>query len=273
MFRQELARPLRYLADKVVDVLMYIAISSVIASIPYLVLPTLPPGLVFLSVGVAAFAGMLLVFLLTPYLDRLLAKRRGMKKITEIEKEQGFELCAKRDEPIISTLLKDAKDNSQVWVLGRDCSRWLDEFADRIGEYVSEPRNLSFTFILAAAPKEANSIQLAEDATLIDRQSPEARNKCLQKFNSMRKGLGNKAGKVRLGIYDLPPLHSMTVINPDTKDEQIVVNHYLYDIDALERPTLVLRKSQLPEQLRGIFGRYHKSIKYAKDKATFRDGF
>jgi hypothetical protein len=72
----KLARPIRYFGDKVVDVLMYIVISSVIASVPYLILPALSPGFIFLTVGVGAGVGMILVYLLTPYVDRLVEKRR-----------------------------------------------------------------------------------------------------------------------------------------------------------------------------------------------------
>lgn len=187
----------------------------------------------------------------------------------EIKKQLGFEFCAKRELPSIDMLLKDAKENGQVWVMGRDCSHWLNGFRERIEEYV-RVRKLSFTFLLAA--QGTQSIQLAEDAKLISRQSPEARNDCVETFNSIRKSLGNNADKLRLGIYDLPPVHSIVVIDADTEDEQIVVNHYLYDIDPLERPSLILKKTHLPDQLRVVFAQYHRSICHAMRNAKDEEG-
>jgi len=59
-----------------VDVLMYTFISSAIASIPYYILPTLSPSFVFPIVALAAVVGMILVWVLAPYVDRLIMKRR-----------------------------------------------------------------------------------------------------------------------------------------------------------------------------------------------------
>ena len=53
---------------------MYIAISSIIAAIPFLVLPTMSPGLVFLSVALAAFAGIILMKFISPRLRNKIAK-------------------------------------------------------------------------------------------------------------------------------------------------------------------------------------------------------
>jgi len=189
--------------------------------------------------------------------------------VPKVEEELGFELCARRELPNIDMLLKDAKENGQVWVMGIDCSHWLTGFPEKIGELV-RVRNLSFTFLLAA--EGTQSIQLAEGAKLISPQSDVTHSRCVESFNSIRRGLGNDAHKLRLGIYDLPPVHSMVVVNANTEDEQIVVDHYLYNIDPLERPSLVLKRAHLSDQQRVVFDQYRKSIDHAMRNAKDQEG-
>jgi hypothetical protein len=193
-----------------------------------------------------------------------------MPSAPEIKKELGFALCARRELPNVHMLLKDAKENGQVWVMGIDCSHWLTGFPEKIAELV-RTRHLSFTFLLAA--EGTQSTQLAEGAELISPQSDVTHGRSVELFNSIRSGLGNNAHKLRLGIYDLPPVHSMVVINAeDTEDEQIVVDHYLYNIDPLERPSLVLKRTNLSDQQRVVFDQYHKSIEYVMRNAKDQEG-
>jgi hypothetical protein len=53
---------------------MYVVISSIIAAIPFLILPTMSPGLVFLSVAFAASVGIILVVFVWPRIRGTLGK-------------------------------------------------------------------------------------------------------------------------------------------------------------------------------------------------------
>jgi hypothetical protein len=188
----------------------------------------------------------------------------------EIKKELGFELRAKRDLPNIDMLLKDVKDNGHVWVMGIDCSQWLTGSPSRISKLVRD-RNLSFTFLLAA--QGTKNIKIAESAELISPQSDDTHSRNVKLFNSIRNTLGDNKHKFRLGVYDLPLVRSLTVLNANIEDEQIiVVDHYLYSVDPGVRPSLILKRAQLSDQLRDIFDQYRKSIDYVMRNTKDQDG-
>ena len=179
---------------------------------------------------------------------------------SEIEDERAFDLYRTRDSPDIETLLQDARSESTIWVMGIDCSYWLKTYPQKVREAVRD-RDLSFVFLIG---KEGSSdIKRAAEAGLISWASDAGIEGSKSEFRKLRDDLGEKSHKVRIGICDLPPAHSMVVINPDNPETEVIqVTHYLYETDPAQRPIMLLRRALLTTRQQTVFDQYHKSIEH-----------
>jgi hypothetical protein len=178
---------------------------------------------------------------------------------------QGLILRREEDRPKIEVLLNEAERHSTVWVMGVNSAKWLDDYAPIVREYVTgRDHDLSFIFLAA---KRDSMLEKALEAGLTNAESVDRIEHAKSLFQKMKSDLEKKekGDKIQLGIYDLPLIHSMVVVNPRTAAERIQVTHYLYntEIDWVSTPNLTLRRQLLTEPLQKVFDVYHESIEYA----------
>jgi len=190
------------------------------------------------------------------------------KTITAVSPEpqatQGLSLCREENRPQMEVLLNEAERNSTVWVMGIDCTYWLEDCRKKVKEYVTG-HDLSFIFLVA----KPDSVipKTASEAKLISLGSKGRIESSISLFQEMKSELKEKGAKIQLGIYDLPLVHSMVVVNPNTRAERIQVTHYLYKAPWVDRPNLTLRRQLLTNEQQGVFDGYHDSIWYALKNA------
>jgi hypothetical protein len=193
-------------------------------------------------------------------------------KLGTVNSEQkGLDLCREEDRPKIEALLNEAERHSTIWVLGIDCSDWLDDYRPKVKEYVTgHDHDLSIIFLVA----KPDSVIL-EKAIEAKIASPGAKGRIevsIALFQEMKSELREKGGKVQLGIYELPLVHSMVVVNPNTGVERIQVTPYLHKTDWADIPNLTLRKHLLTKAQQAVFDAYHDSIKRVLENAKDLDG-
>jgi hypothetical protein len=195
------------------------------------------------------------------------------KTITAVSPEsqatRGLDLCREEDHPKVEALLSEARSKSTVWVMGIDCAYWLDNCAEKVKKYVID-HDLSFIFLLSE--KNPATLDPTSKAGLISIKSKDTIDRSIEQFQTMKSELKEKGSKIQLGIYDLPLVHSMVVVNPDTDAERIQVTHYLYKTPWVDRPCLTLRRQFLTSGQQVVFDGYHGSIKYALDSAKDEEG-
>ena len=185
------------------------------------------------------------------------------------ELTQGLDLCRTMDLPEIEVLLKEARSKSEVWVMGIDCEHWLDNSPEKVKEYVTD-HDLSFIFLIAK--KDSPILRTAAEAGLISLKSEASIERSTAQFQKIKSELKEKGDKIRLGIYDLPLVHSMAVVNPNTDAERIQVTHYLYKADWVDLPNLSLNRQVLTRKQQIVFDKYHKSIEYVMSRAIDQEG-
>ncbi|MFH0847945.1 MAG: hypothetical protein V1857_00395, partial [archaeon] len=187
----------------------------------------------------------------------------------ERQETQGLDLCRTKDLPEIEVLLNEARAKSTVWIRGIDCAYWLDNCGEKVKKYVTD-HDLSFIFLLSK--KNRATLGSASKAGLISIKSEVTIDRSIVQFQMMKSELKEKGDKVRLGIYDLPLVHSIVVLNPNTDAERIQVTHYLYKGAWVDRPCLSLRRQFLTSGQQVVFDSYHDSIRYVLDNARDLDG-
>lgn len=252
-----MAKPVRYFVDKVVDVLMYIFISSAIAAIPYYALPNISANLLFPTIAIAAFVGMLSVYLLTPYFDRALARRRKAAEKQETES------------------LKNLTTSLQVY--GQEQLHELRGFLSKATQEVD--------FVGVGSEVVANNIDVImeriEHGATIRVILPAAQDKELMDRIEWTYGLSNLKGvidrtfqllldkrmelpSVDFGKLDvltnkiLFPVYGMILLDPNSDDAIIRVEIYLAGVDPSSRPILFVGKKEQPS----LFENYYKSYRY-----------
>jgi hypothetical protein len=186
---------------------------------------------------------------------------------------QGTILDPFEKRPTIERLLEDAKDGSEVWVLGIDCGSWPVGLFENMKDFVTR-RKLSFTF-LVADPNPNESDWRRAEGHQISYDSTEGILRSLGQLWRLKEQLKKQLGSdysdkvVQVKRYNLPVIHSMVVINPKiTEIAEIQVAHYLYGVDPLNRTSLLLKRDLMTkEQQKGIFDLYMKSFKHVLDNS------
>ncbi len=186
---------------------MYIGISSAIASIPYLVTPSISPAQVFPTVALAAFIGMILVFLLAPYVKRVVPKgkiqliapmeqrvspldlevARKMKRTVDL-----FESMIGTSDIAIKNIALDLLKSEGVdELLGKGVAGWRTFFED-YGGYASESfNNVACNLTKFIQQEPLSEIRLQRLA--IDFQVALSNNyTCLDRFHRMFEDIGAK---------------------------------------------------------------------------------
>jgi hypothetical protein len=251
MVGTKLANAARYLGDKVVDVLMFIFISSVIASIPYLVAPTLTlmPAQVFLSVAVGALIGMVLVFLFAPYVKRAVPKGKpnlilegsqGLEIYTRTEIEQKFPF-----EPFISQVKRGGElvFVAATFAIGRGKT-------ETIKRLIRE-QNVTVALLLLAPFPEGHGTAEIESAFKWEGLTVEIY-QTLILLCKLRIELGELKDRLIIRTYDRVPILSLIAIDPSTEDAVMQVGNYLSGTDGSAQFQIIIHKKARKD----LFDRY-----------------
>jgi hypothetical protein len=276
MSRPKMPSRWNYIIDKGVDVALYVTIDAV--SI-YLTnhtfsLSSLPLDSLLLVLVLIGIAALVITYAVASPIHKKIDQKRLVEKTGGVESKeaiQGLDLRREEDRPKIDSLLDEAERGSTVWVLGIDCAYWLDDYRGKVREYVTgRDHDLSITFLVAKP--DSVILETASEAKLTSPGSKGRIEKAISLFQEMKSELGEKGGKIRLGIYDLPLVHSMVVVNPNTSVERIQVTHYLYKMNWVDIPNLTLRRQFLTKPQQAVFDAYHGSIKHVLENARDLDG-
>ncbi len=244
---------MRYLGDKVVDVLMYIIISSVIASLPYLLTPTLSPALVFLSVAVAAAIGMILVVLLAPYVKQAMPKEATHPKFYASRDELN-EKCSLKD------FLRSAK--YEIHLLGFSLETISTQNRDTIKQLLKDGKSIKF---LVFRPDPDSKLIGDVETALGSASIAKALSRSLDELCRMKQELvWTERERLEIKTYGLIPIHNIVAIDPASDEGVIRVENYQYDTASRSWVTIEISK----RNHRDLFEKYWNSYRFVYEKSN-----
>ncbi|MGA8905775.1 MAG: hypothetical protein WB661_12300 [Candidatus Bathyarchaeia archaeon] len=182
--------------------------------------------------------------------------------------QQGFDLCRTKDLPQVDELLDHALVGSTVWVMGIELPYWLVQNPNKVRDAV-QIRQLSFIFLIA---KDSEELERAATLGLLTPGTKSGHLRAIRAFEKLKADLKEDGNKIRLGIYDMPIVHTMVVINPIRGPEEMQIRHYLYNVDPQELPILLAKRSGLTRKQEIVFDNYHRSIEHVLRNTKDLDG-
>jgi len=260
MSRPILSKYMRYLADKVVDVLMFVFISSLIASVPYFIIPSLSPGQVFLSVAIATGVALLLTLLIGPKI-----RSKGRTKDDALQAPLGDEIHA-YDYPELSsklpweTFLPQARE--EIIVLGGS-SESLARKTYLLKELLQQNGDLTITCLIVNPGHDELLDKLAIEKRWAGLKG--SARSTLDRITELKTELTDDERKrLKLMTYNIEPPFNMVILDPQLDSGQMQFGHYISGIDPKYRIVNVFRKSGRKE----LFDKYWKEYKTLLDKCT-----
>jgi hypothetical protein len=219
----------RYLADKVVDVLMYILIVFLIASVPSLLLPTLTLGYAFLSVAIAAAIGLVVVvYLHGRYLTKVSVEtgaKPSLQALTQKEVQLG-------------RFLEQAQQ--EILFLGNTLEKTSD-LGDVLEHFIENGQNRTVTVLCLDPepepppdPKCKTLFSMLEADFGIEKVGAGVV-RSLGKFCAMRRHLEESGNRLHIKVYECLSPFALTIIDPDLETGQIWVSPHLMGADMSSR--------------------------------------
>jgi len=171
------------------------------------------------------------------------------QQIEELKKKPKITF---RDSKILDDWLN--KVQTEVFVLAIDGGSFSERKHQTIKELIKE-RDISFTFLLL--DKDSELIEKLDD-TLLDPNPKTGIERQLENFIEIWSEIQDKKTKLELRTYDLPPVHSMFIIDPRTDHGKMTVEFYEYKSEPDSRVNLIITKKENPK----LFEKYYKSYNY-----------
>lgn len=231
---------------------MYIAISSAIAGIPYLVVPALTPPQVFFSVAIAALIGMIIVFLIRNY-----AKKVTRATLLFPTVEMGGKslvsssLYKLEDLPNVSEILKHAKHSAHF--AGGNLDGLVNQYAPKIEEYAGKVR-MGFLFV---DPESSIGQAMESDADPVKSIRGQTR-RAIQTLLKIRDQTlpQNRRDEFDIRAHKRLPFNMILVDIEDRDSAVIQIGYYAPSSPASHRPcALVSPKSEIYDILLREFNR------------------
>ena len=222
-----------------------------------------------LSVELSLFEWIAVVISISLLITWIVFKLKSRKTPTIEQKSNDFETQIKKYEDEIEELKKKPKITfrdskilddwlnevqTEVFVLAIDGGSFSERKHQTVKKLITE-RDISFTFLLL--DKDSKLIEKLDD-TLLDPNPKTGIERQLENFIEIWSEIQDKKTKLELRTYDLPPVHSMFIIDPKTDHGKMTVEFYEYKSEPDSRVNIIITKKENPK----LFEKYYKSYNY-----------
>lgn len=179
--------------------------------------------------------------------------KEAQRKIQELEKNP--KVSHVKESGKFDEFLNDVKNG--VYVLAISANSFADR-QQRMIKMINE-RRISFTFLL---PNPNSEWMKNSSDIIIDEPSRTEIIEKLKNFRKIHDSIGDNKDKIKIKLFDLPLIHSMMIIDPESKQGKMNISFFQYNVeDADKRTNITISQKNNFD----LFEKHYLSYKYVDE--------